>query len=260
MYKKIALITGASSGIGAEFVRQTHRRNDFDELWLIARREEELKKIANQLTNIKGRVFSVDLLNEENIKEFVKTLKKEKPSIKLLVNSAGMGQVGFFQELDIGKQLKEIDLNIRSLVELTYHSLRYMNEGSQIINIASVQAFYPFSIFNIYAASKAFVLRFSLALHKELKKRKISVTCVCPGLVRTNFWNEMSGGKKDTPEFFTTTTNKVVSKALKDAQKSKKISIYGFFAKFQRIVASLGFSNIFIDNAVAKKTCLIKKQ
>lgn len=232
---KIAVVTGASSGIGREFAVQISKKyGKMDEIWIIARRKDKLEELEAEL-KIKARIFAMDLTSEENMKYFTNYLSENKPDIKLLVNCAGYGKMGRVDELDIYEQVGMIDLNCKALTLFTGICLPYISTHSRIINIASAAAFSPQPKFNVYAASKSYVLSFSRALNVELKSRKITATAVCPGPVDTEFFD--LAGEKDGQKYMITAraeTSKVVSKAIKDAAIGEDMSVYGVAMKLAK--------------------------
>ena len=182
----IAIITGASSGLGKEFLKQTDSYN-FDEIWVIARQKEKLEALRDIVhTNLK--IIPLDLSLNSSFKIYEEELKKEKPNVKLLINCAGFGKFGNYSEIPLEDSLKMIDLNCKALVSMTEKTLPFMNEFSKILQICSSSSFQPLPFANVYASTKAFVLSYSRALNYELKERRILVTAVCPGWVRTNFF------------------------------------------------------------------------
>ena len=167
---KIAVVTGASSGIGREFARQISARyGKLDEIWLIARRKELLESLQEEI-KLNARIIAMDLTSEEDMKQFRDYLEELNPDIKILVNCAGYGKVGRFEEIDLKEQTGMIDLNCKALTEMTGICLKYISSHSRIINVASAAAFCPQPRFNVYAATKAYVLSFSRALNCELKE------------------------------------------------------------------------------------------
>lgn len=237
----IAIITGASSGIGYEFAKQIDAYEGLDELWLIARRRERLKELAVKLkTPVK--ILEFDLSKEDYIPSLTDALSKAEVNVALLINAAGFGKYGTCVDLTDEETANMIDVNIRSLITLTRSVLPFMNEGSRIINMGSASSFQPLPYFNLYASTKAFVVHFSRALNVELKPRKISVTCVCPGYVRTEFFDVASNTKNSTactnfdPLY---EPDDVVRLALKDSKKGKDMSVYGFTTKIRRLGAKL---------------------
>lgn len=235
---KIAVITGASSGIGEEFVRQESSDLDIEEIWMIARREARLETLARQVHK-KTKILPIDLSIQDNMNQFKMLLLEEKPDIKLLVNCAGYGIRKNFINGTYDEEIGMIDMNCKSLTAVTYFCIPYMHENSRIIQIASAAAFLPQAGFAVYSASKAYVLSFSRALNQELKKQHIYVTAVCPGPVDTEFFAISDAGSKMPAykKLFLVKKEKVVKKALKDSRKRKSISMYGFYIKILRVFA-----------------------
>lgn len=230
----IVLITGASSGMGLETAVQIDRiyNDKLDEIWLVARRAERLEKLSTCLEH-KCRIIPADLTNETDIQELDLLLNLVNPNIKLLVNAAGYGIVGDFENGDAKEQTGMVKLNCEALVRVTHIALPYMKKGARIIQYASSAAFVPQIDFGVYAASKSFVLSFSKALNYELKKRKISVTAVCPGPVNTEFFDvaEKNGSNFDFKKYFIADAKDVVSLALYDSYRRKTMSVYSFAMK-----------------------------
>ena len=231
--KKIAIITGASSGLGAEFALQIDSSEKLDEIWLIARRKKNLEAVAKKLTT-PTVILDIDLSKTDSLALLSNRLEKQKPDIRILVNNAGYGAVGYSSEIALKKQVGMVDLNIRALTELTLMSLIYTKKGSRIIQIASSAGFAPMANFNVYAATKAYVIHFSYALAWELRKNRVSVTAVCPGPIKTEFYEVASGN--ESPRLAADPLE-VVKLALSDSKKGRAYSIYGFPIKFYRYMS-----------------------
>lgn len=236
---KIAIVTGASSGMGKEFVIQLDRAcNDLDKIWVISRNIEKA-----EFPETKAEIVRIPLdLTTEKAKETLKQkLKEENPKIKLLVNSAGFGKMGKFENLSLEVQTDMMECNAISLMMMCHICIPYMAKGGYIINMASAAAFLPQMRFAIYAASKSFVLSFSRALGYELKDRQISVTAVCPGPVKTPFFDiaEEEGYTLFIKKFFMAKAEKVVSYAIKCAKERKQTSVYGFSMKGMQLIGKL---------------------
>ena len=239
---KIAVITGASSGMGREFVRQVgYFYRSLDEIWVIARRKERLESLRKEC-RVPLRIFDGDLLKKQVYRQYHNELKEKKPDIRMLVNAAGFGKSGTFSEIaseDKKLQPDMIDLNCRALTRMIQLSLPRMSRGSRIINLASAAAFCPQNGFAVYAATKAYVLSLSRALSSELRSRGIIVTAVCPGPVDTEFF-QVSGELTDPLKKLTMAkAPAVVHKALKDSRKRREVSVYGASMKAARIGAWL---------------------
>lgn len=232
----IAIITGASSGIGREFAMQLNKLEQFDEIWLIARRVQKMESLSKEL-NVKTKILALDLTKVEDIEKFNNELENEKPNIRYLINSSGYGKFGTYDEVSLTDSSQMIDLNCKSLVLLTLYSLKYMSKGSHVINMGSASSFFPLPFLNVYASTKAFVVHYSHGLYEELKPKGISVTVVSPGWVRTEFFdradnNEHVHGPKYYKPMYE--AKDVVRKALKDARRNKKESVLGAYTRFHR--------------------------
>lgn len=226
---KIAVVTGASSGIGREFARQISKKyGKLDEIWLIARRKERMTELEQEL-RLNVRIFAMDLTKKDDMDQFAAYIEESKPDIKLLVNCAGYGKIGRVDQIPVEEQCGMVDLNCTALINFTGICLPYISSHSRIINIASAAAFSPQPNFAVYAGSKAFVLSYSRALNVELKSRKITVTAVCPGPVDTEFFR-VAKGENETASFkksMMSQPEKVVEQAVKDAALGNEMSIYG---------------------------------
>lgn len=238
---KIAVITGASSGLGREFAVQAARQGEFDEIWVVARRAGRLKELAETL-QIPVRPLPLDLQKPESFETLDLLFRSEQAEIGLLVCAAGFGKFGACLDLSDGEISDMIDLNCKAVVRSCRVAVPYMKGGSRIIVMGSSSAFQPLPEFNLYAATKAFVVSFCRALHAELKDRGISVTAVCPGFVRTEFFDVA----KDTANPDACNNFKplyescdVVRKAYRDAAKSRDMSVYGLHVKLHRLLAKL---------------------
>ena len=234
----IAVISGASSGMGREFVVQLDKQQNFDEIWVIARRKERLQELAT-LTKAKIRPIALDLTSNESIAEYAKMLEDEKPNVKVLVNASGFGKFGTFTDMKLDDLYSMVDLNSRSLVGMTYVTLPFMKEGSCIYQVDSLSSFQPVPYIATYGATKAFVLSFSRALNVELKKRGIKVMAVCPGWVKTEFFDRAV--YDDTIVYYNKffTADEVITRALRDMKKGKDVSICGASVRGQVFLTKL---------------------
>ena len=226
----VAVITGASSGIGREFLVELAKLDEITEFWLIARRKELLEQVAAEVDK-PCKLLCLDLSNNEGLNAYKNALESEKPEILYLVNSAGYGKYGSYEVVDTNTAFNMIDLNVKALLFVTQESINYMTENSHIIQLGSASTYHPLPNFNVYASTKSFVKHYSLALHYELKPRKISVTTVCPGWVKTEFFNR-AHIETDNKQSFAkpmVMAKDVVKKAIKDAKRNKKISMYALF-------------------------------
>ena len=238
--KKIAIITGASTGLGREFVRILKEKKDIDEVWAIARHRDKLDKLRRQM-GAKVIPISLDLSRSALIEEFGHRLAQSSVEIRYLVNNAGYAKFCSYGDLSVADSLNMIDLNIGGVVAMGLICIPYMPAGSHIINIASQAAFQPLPYQNLYSSTKAFVRNYTRALHVELKDRGISATAVCPGWLKTDLYDRANiGAMKATSNFFgMTTPDKIARKAVADADKGKDLSIYGLYVNFCHIGAKL---------------------
>ncbi len=227
MNQTIAIITGASSGIGMEFAIQIDAlAKKVDEIWLVARRKERMTELSKVLKT-KTRIVPMDVTDAFAMEGFERLLEIEKPRIRMLINCAGFGLMGNVMDIPIDKQLSMVDVNIKALIKMTYVCIPYMKKNARILQLASSAAFLPQQKFAVYAASKSFVLSFSRALALELKPKKIYVTAVCPGPVDTEFFDRAGeyGQTLALKEKTMVTPDAVVKQALFDAARKKHMSV-----------------------------------
>ena len=224
--KNIAIVTGASSGFGKEFVKLFFRRKDIDEVWVISRNEDRLNKIKEHFGK-KIKVFPMDLSVKDNI--------------KYLVNNAGFAKFCSYDDISIDESVNMIDLNVSGVVAMGLVCIPYMRKGSHIINVASQAAFQPLPYQNIYSSTKAFVRNYTRALNVELRDKGIIATAVCPGWMKTELYDRgIIGAERATTYFSHMVKPSVVArKALHDADMGRDISVYSFYVKFCHLVAKI---------------------
>lgn len=228
----IAIITGASSGLGAEFARQMDAEG-LSELWLVARDEERLKSVSESLKT-PSRIITCDLGVEADIDAAVGSLlESEKPTVKYCVNNAGFGKIGPLHRLDRNDMTTMIDVNCRAVVQLSHMVIPYMTKGGCLIHTSSAASFGPLGGFAVYAATKSFVTSFSIAIQAELEEQGIHSIAACPGPIETDFSRRAHIGsvRKDSVMKKKADAVPMVAQAIRDAKKKKSISVYGF--KFQ---------------------------
>lgn len=223
------LITGASSGIGEVFARKLAARGR--NVLLVARSEDKLITLCNELgrsNSIRAQYVALDLSNPESPSRLFEEAEKRGLAIEMLINNAGFGSMDEFSKLDLARELNMIDLNIKSLVDLTHRFLQPMLERKQgaIINVASTAAFQPVPFMATYAATKAFVLSFSEALWEENRPHGIQVLALCPGVTDTNFFEAARGQKP--PARVSQTPEEVVDTALRGLARGKSHIISGW--------------------------------
>ena len=182
----IAIVTGASSGMGREFVVQLGNYCQVDEIWAIARREDALKTLQ---ASCPVRPICLDLCDDASFAQYSQLLAEQQPNVKLLVNAAGFGKFGTFQNIALEEDLRMIDLNCKALVAMTRLTLPYMAPGSHILQLDSLSAFQPVPYLATYGATKSFVLSYSRAANRELKGSGIRMMAMNPGWVKTDFFN-----------------------------------------------------------------------
>jgi uncharacterized protein len=226
--KRRALVTGASSGIGEAFARQLAKKR-YD-LVLVARRRDRLEKLSAELAEAYGtdaEVISADLATPEGIHTVEKRIGQG--DIGLLVNNAGFATRGNFANMSIDRELEEMDVNTKALVRLTRAALEPMVQQKRgiVINVGSTGAFQPVPYMSTYAATKAFVLHFSEGVHEEVKPHGVTVTCLCPGYVMTEFQQVAGLDRNKIPSQGRVTPEQVVEAALKGAAAGRAIVIPG---------------------------------
>ena len=232
----IAIISGASSGIGYCLAKEIDKLS-FDEIWLISSNEVKLNHVSQELTT-KSRIFALDLSKNDSLNTIYTALDEEKPHIKLLICSAGVGFNGNFEDISREQASKMIDINVRALTELTTIALPYMKSGGKIIEIASSAGFMPQPSFAVYSATKSYVISFSRALRYELIKQKISVTAVCPGPVDTPFFSGLEN-VKEYKKKYAIKPELVAKKALKSSKKGKFLCVPTFSMKMVLLASKI---------------------
>lgn len=243
---KCAVITGASSGLGAEFARQTAKGGRYERIILIARRAERLEKLAKEISapGITVCVLPLDLTAPDAAETVEKCIGADE--LCLLVNCAGFGKMG--EVVSLGKVQRDMtELNCIALTSLCAMAAGKMREGGRIINIASIAAFVPTPNLAVYGASKAYVLSFSKALSREVRNKGITVTAVCPGPADTEFF-AVAGIEHSklfdnlvhlSPEY-------VVRAALKASDKKKWVCTPHPLYKLYRVLSKLLPDRFFI--------------
>lgn len=238
---KIAIVTGASSGMGREFVRQLAGFVTVDEVWAIARRTDALEQLSAECP-FPVRPISLDLCESASFDTFAALLAQEKPDVKLLVNAAGFGKFGRFDKVNLVDECKMIELNCTALVKMTRLTLPYMHEGSHILQLDSLSAFQPVPYITTYGATKAFVLSYSRAMNRELKGRGVRCMAMNPGWVKTEFFNHACQTNDSEVQYFNRLyeAKDVVATGLKDLYRTKKdVSIHGLPVKAQVLLVKL---------------------
>ena len=232
----IAIVTGASSGMGREFVLQLSEYVRVDEIWVIARRGDALEALKKEVS-VAVRPIVLDLCEANSFEVVEKLLEQEKPNIKLLVNGAGFGKFGAYHKVSLTDERRMIDLNCTALVLMTRLCLPYMEWGSHVLQLASLSAFQPVPYITTYGATKAFVLSYCRAMNQELKSRGIRMMAMNPGWVKTEFFNHafQTNGDQEVQYFDRLyEARDCVATGLKDLYRTKKdCSIHGLPVKLQ---------------------------
>ncbi len=241
--KKIIVVTGASSGMGKEFIMQIlEKEPNIDEVWAIARREDRLKELKKNISN-KIIPITLDLTKEQDLLKYKEKIEKEKPNVIILANCAGFGVFDHSENVDTDIKLNMIDLNVKAPVAIIDYTLPYMKDKSMIMNIASCAGFQPIPYINDYAATKSFLLSYSRALNQELKYKNIHVLAVTPYWTKTEFFDRAIDEDKDKVVIKYVAmyeAKDVMRLAIKDLYNSKKdISCYGFKNRFQKILTKI---------------------
>lgn len=238
--KKIAVVTGANSGIGREFAKLLAQDPEVEEVWAIARNEERLSALHDELGD-RVRTFSMDLTDRKNYEVLEGLFRGGSARITYLVNCAGFAKFCDYGGIDRDTSLNMIDLNCAALVALCLLCIPYMESGAHIVNMASQAAFQPVPYQNIYSATKAFVRNYTRALNVELRPKGVAATAVCPGWMDTRLIERgLIAGEKGTNYFpHTVPPGAVAAKALRDARRGKDMSVYSAYIKTSHLLAKL---------------------
>ena len=247
--KKIAVITGASSGMGRWFAKTVDTFDRFDEVWVIARHQKALEELRDQVP-YPIRPLALDLTDRGSFQVYADALAAEPVEVGLLVNASGFGKFRAVVDTPLEINLNMVDLNCQAVMALCQLTAPYMPRGGQIINIASVAAFQPIPYINVYGATKAFVLSFSRALNRELKSRGIGVMAVCPFWTKTAFFDraiksdETPIVKKYAAMY---DPDDIVARTWRDAKRGKDVCKYGFVARLQAGLTKLLPHSVVMD-------------
>jgi len=231
--KKVALITGASAGLGVEFARQLSKRGH--RLVLAARRKDRLDALARELGN--ARAVAIDLSKANATAKLIADLEAAGEQVEILVNNAGFGLIGRFAELDPKRERQMIDLNVGALTDLCRAVAPGMikRKSGAILNVASTAAFQPGPKMAVYFATKAFVLSFTDALHEELMPHGVKVTCLCPGPTRTEFGEVAGFGGNGAFDKVAMEAGEVVEAGLKGMDRNRAVIVPGLVNKIGAI-------------------------
>lgn len=227
-----ALITGASSGIG--FALAEVMASKGHDLLLVARSEQKLTALASRLEKqftISAIVMPLDLSEQGAGQKLNAFILKNNLDVEYLVNNAGVGDFGFFAESEVERQLQMVDLNVRSLTEVSHYIVPALVKrgGGKVLNVASTAAFQPGPYMAVYYATKAYVLSFSQALANELTGKGVTVTALCPGPTTSGFQDVANMNKSGLVKLFPMPTSKQVAEyGYRTMMSGKRVAIHGF--------------------------------
>ena len=240
--KKIAIVTGASSGIGKEyFLSLLTRKEQLDEIWVVARSEDKLNALAAQ-TKIPLRVFALDLSLTQSARTLENALKEEELCIQYLICASGFGRFCAVADDEMQTLENMIDLNCRAILSITKACVPFMAKGGAMILVSSISALQPVPYISTYAATKAFVLSYGRALDKELRKlRGARVLCVCPFWTKTAFFNRAMARDTVVKKYAVMYEPKqIVARTWKDLKHKKRdVSVCGAYTKGQALLVKL---------------------
>lgn len=230
MGARIALVTGATGGIGRAFAEQLLRDGDVDELWAVARTHEKLERLRDEL-GCRTVPLAADLATAEGLRAVERALEEARPTVAYLVNNAGAARMGAWDGFSVGEIERTVALNCTAVAALCRVCLPFMGRGSRILNVSSASAFQPTPYLALYAATKAFELSYSRALGA-------TVCAVCPSWVDTDLLlREVNGRRVSFPGLVP--PGKVAARALRDARRGRALSVFPLYAKYLHVAAKV---------------------
>lgn len=239
---KTAVITGASSGLGTEFLKVLAAKNEIEEYWIIARRADRLEKLKDIYKDKNIICIPADITKDSGLDRYRKLLTERKPDIRYLINNAGCGRIGGFYGSDSSDQCSMVELNCRALTAITAMSLPYMKRGSGILNVCSIAAFVPNPYMTVYSSTKAYIMSFSRSLRFELKELGINVLALCPGPMKTEFL-PIAGIEKGVSQAFDRlpycSPRSVAEGGISALEKGHAVYTPRLFYKFYRTLAKI---------------------
>ena len=246
----LAVVTGASSGIGEHFSRRLAEEGR--PLLLVARRKDRLDHLADQLRRERGvdvALLDADLTADGAVDAVMAAAKATGQPLGLVVNNAGMGEDGTFHETDRSRQLAMVRLNVEAVVALTHAALGVLvpQGHGAVLNVASVVSYLPAPGSAVYAASKAFVLSFSRALHEEVRASGVTVTALCPGATETEFFEHAGSDADRLPGFMVADPDRVAGDGLDAVARREAVRVSGGVN-----TAAVGLMSVLPDRALAK--------
>lgn len=237
MGARIALVTGATGGIGRAFAEQLLRDGNVDELWAVARTREKLERLRDEL-GCRTVPLAADLATVEGLRAVERALEEARPTVAYLVNNAGAARMGAWDGFSVGEIERTVALNCTAVAELCRVCLPFMGRGSRILNVSSASAFQPTPYLALYAATKAFELSYSRALGAELAGSGATVCAVCPSWVDTDLLlREVNGRRVSFPGLVP--PGKVAARALRDARRGRALSVFPLYAKYLHVAAKV---------------------
>ena len=244
--KPSVLITGASEGIGRSFAMAMAEQGYI--VHMTARNEQRLKDLMTELPGEGHEIHVADLSKDSGVEKLASLMQNQR--FNLLINNAGYGLLGRFQELPIEAQLEMVNLNIKALMTLAHRFVNQAQSGDALMNVSSLIGFMPFPPQGVYAATKSFVTSFTESLWYEQKKRGVFVMGLCPGPTKSEFWTRSGGRAKDMPDYISQSPDQVVKEALHHLQKRRSpIMVSGLMNRMtkwstslipRRVILSLG--------------------
>ena len=252
MSKKLAIITGATAGIGLAFARKLTETHN---LVLVARNKQRLTEIAGELQT-EVQVLAADLAEAKSLAG-VEEFMLRQTELDLLVNNAGFGTVGEFAELALEDEATQVQLNVLALTRLAHCGVQAMvkTRGGAIINVSSLAAFQPAPYSAVYGATKAYVKSFSQSLNAELKDSGIKVQALCPGLTHTEFHERAQINTSNVPDFMWQSAEDVVKESLEGLKKNQVVVVPGLHN-----AATAAISSLLPGNLTASWAAAVMKQ
>ena len=237
----IAIITGASAGLGRSFFHSLQRRHpDLSGIWLIARRRERLEELAAD-SPIPVTVLPLDLTDSASYDTLAAKLAEDKATVRILINNAGLGELDNIADSTWPVQSRMVDLNCRALTAITTLTLPYMERGGFVLNVCSIASFCPNTRMTVYSSTKAYVMSFTKGLREELKPLGINALAVCPGPMKTEFL-EVANIADRSKTFKTLPYSDpaiVADRAVVLAGRGRCVYTPKFLFKFYRVLAKL---------------------
>ena len=249
---RYTLVTGASTGIGNELSKLFAK--DKHNLILVSRNKNKLQSVKNELLkyNIDIKILALDLESSEDIQSLFNYIEINKLAVNILINNAGIGTFGDFNDIEWSKEEALIDINIKALTQLTKYFLPkiidYKNGG--VLNVASTAAFCSGPRMAAYYASKAYVLNLTEAIYEEYKGNGINISCLCPGPVKTSFQGKAGIKKSESAKKYLMDAEEVAKVCYKDFNKGKLIIIPGMKNKL------LVMGNKLLPRSISRKIIL----